>query len=93
MLIFNVGKEMNTVINDGFMNPDRFGYAVVPFKISDTEPKKGVPLWRIRRTNARSMGKRTFMHTKACKCGAFERRVYNNECFACWKIKVKKNGI
>lgn len=83
---------MQTVINDGFMNPDRFGYAAIPFKINgEIEPKAGVPLWRIRRSNARSMGKRTFMHTKACKaCGSFERRVYNNECFNCFKLERSK---
>uniref|UniRef100_A0AB39C8T1 Uncharacterized protein n=2 Tax=unclassified Obolenskvirus TaxID=2267235 RepID=A0AB39C8T1_9CAUD len=77
--------KMNTTINDGFMNPDRFGYAVVPFKISDKEPRKDVPIWRINRTNARSMGKRFYEHTKPCKCGSLLRRVYNNECFDCWK--------
>jgi hypothetical protein len=82
--------EMNHVINDGFMNPDRFGYAVIPFKISDKDPRKDVPIWRINRTNARSMGKRFYEHTKPCKCGSFLRRVYNNECFDCWKLEKKK---
>ncbi|ADO14428.1 AB1gp57 [Acinetobacter phage AB1] len=81
---------MNHVINDGFMNPDRFGYAAIPFKISDKEPRKDVPIWRIRRTNARSMGKRFYEHTKPCKCGSLLRRVYNNECFDCWKLENKK---
>lgn len=80
---------MNTVIKDGFMNPDRFGYAAIPFKISDKEPRKDVPIWRIRRTNARSMGKRFYEHTKPCKCGSLLRRVYNNECFDCWKESKK----
>lgn len=83
------GGKMNTVINDGFMNPDRFGYAAIPFKISDKEPRKDVPIWRIRRTNARSMGKRFYEHTKPCKCGSLLRRVYNNECFDCWKENKK----
>lgn len=76
---------MNTVINDGFMNPDRFGYAVIPFKISDKEPRKDISPNVIARSNARSMGKRFYEHTKPCKCGSFLRRVYNNECFDCWK--------
>ena len=30
---------MNHTINDSFMNPDRFGYAVMPFKLDgDREP-------------------------------------------------------
>lgn len=82
---------MNHQIKDSFMNPDRFGFAAIPFKLSDSEPRDDIPLWRIRRSNARSMGKRTFMHTKACKsCGSFERRVYNNECFNCWKLERSK---
>ena len=48
---------MNHSINDGFVNPDRFGYAVIPFKLNDKEPRPDVPKWRIARTNARSMGK------------------------------------
>lgn len=82
---------MNHIINDSFMNPDRFGFASIPFKLSDCEPRSDIPQWRIARTNARSMGKRTFMHTKSCKaCGSFERRVYNNECFNCWKLERSK---
>lgn len=80
---------MNTVINDGFMNPDRFGYAVIPFKISDKEPRKDISPNVIARSNARSMGKRFYEHTKPCKCGSFLRRVYNNECFDCWKLERK----
>ncbi|AID17941.1 hypothetical protein AVT64_gp65 [Acinetobacter phage YMC11/12/R2315] len=50
---------MNHVINDGFMNPDRFGYAAIPFKISDKEPRKDISPNVIARSNARSMGKRS----------------------------------
>jgi len=83
---------MSSLINDSFMNPDRFGYSLVPFKVSiDKEPRKDIELWRMRRSSARSMGKRTFMHTRACKsCNSFERRVYNNECFNCWKLEKSK---
>ena len=78
---------MNHSINDSFMNPDRFGYAVIPFKLNDKEPRHDVPKWRIARSNARSMGKASFTHTKACRCGSFEKRVYNNDCFDCWKLR------
>lgn len=83
---------MNTVINDGFMNPDRFGYAVVPFKMEGNKPPpKTVPKWQINRTNSRSMGKATYLHTKPSKCcGSLVRRVYNNECFDCWKGSKNK---
>lgn len=78
---------MNHTINDGFMNPDRFGYSVMPFKLDgDKVARKDIPAWRIRRTNARSMGKRMYEHTKPCKCGSLLRRVYNNECFDCWRL-------
>ena len=79
---------MNRTINDSFMNPDRFGYAVVPFKLDGSrEPCSDVPKWRIARTNARSMGKPTYLHTKPCRaCLSLIRRVYNNECFDCWKL-------
>lgn len=80
---------MNHVINDGFMNPDRFGYAVIPFKISNKEPRKDISPNVIAGSNARSMGKRFYEHTKPCKCGSFLRRVYNNECFDCWKESKK----
>ena len=79
---------MQHTINDSFMNPDRFGYAVVPFKLDGSrDPRSDVPKWRIARTNARSMGKPTYLHTKPCRdCLSLIRRVYNNECFACWKL-------
>ena len=82
---------MNTVINDGFMNPDRFGYASVPFKLDGCmeTPREDIPKWKIARTNARSMGKRTFIHTKQCRCGSYERRVYDNKCFPCFKLTKK----
>lgn len=80
---------MNHVINDGFMNPGRFGYAAIPFKISDKEPRKDISPNVIARSNARSMGKRFYEHTKPCKCGSLLRRVYNNECFDCWKESKK----
>lgn len=82
---------MQHTINDSFMNPDRFGYAVVPFKLDgNREPRSDVPKWRIARTNARSMGKSTYLHTKPCKaCLSLIRRVYNNECFDCFKLEKK----
>lgn len=81
---------MQTVINDGFMNPDRFGYAVIPFQISDKEPRKDISKNVISRSNARSMGKAMYVHTKSCKaCDSNLRRVYNNSCYDCWK-KSKK---
>lgn len=82
---------MQHTINDSFMNPDRFGYAVVPFKLDgNREPRSDVPKWRIARTNARSMGKPTYLHTKPCRaCLSLTRRVYNNECFDCWKDRKK----
>ena len=81
---------MNHSINDSFMNPDRFGYAVIPFKLNDKEPRHDVPKWRIARSNARSMGKASFTHTKACRCGSFEKRVYDLKCMPCFILEKKK---
>ena len=83
---------MQHTINDSFMNPDRFGYSVIPFKLDgNIEPRSNIAEWRINRTNARSMGKATYLHTKPCKaCLSLIRRVYNNECFDCFKLERKK---
>ena len=83
---------MQININDPFMNPNRFGYAVVPFKLDgNREPPEHVPQWRIRRSNARSMGCASFTHTKPCKaCGSLEKRVYDLKCMPCFKIGKKK---
>lgn len=83
---------MNTTINDSFMNPDRFGFATIPFKLDgNREPRPDVPKWRIARSNARSMGKPTFQHTKPCKCcSSLERRVYDNKCYPCFKVSKGK---
>mgnify|MGYP003621356577 FL=1 len=78
---------MNHSINDSFMNLSRFGNANIPFRLSDKEPRSDVLKWKIARSNARSMGKASFTHTKACRCGNFETRVYNNDCFDCWKLR------
>lgn len=83
---------MNRIINDRFMNPAAFGHIRnIPFHIdSNREPPKHIPKWRIARSNARSIGKATYQHTKPCKCGSSERRVYNNECYPCFKLGEKK---
>ena len=82
---------MNHTINDSFMNPDRFGHAVIPFKLAgDREPRKDIEKWRIARSNARSIGKSTYLHTKPSKCcKSLVRRVYDNSCFKCYKGKSK----
>lgn len=81
---------MNLSIKDSFMNPDRFGFASIPFKLDgNKEPPAHIPLWRIARSNSRSMGKSTFTHTKQCHCGSFERRVYDNKCMPCFKVSKK----
>ena len=79
---------MNHSINDSFMNLSRFGNANIPFKLSDKEPRADVPKWRINRSNSKSMGKPTCSHTKPCgACLSLIRRVYNNDCFDCWKLR------
>ena len=80
---------MNHSINDSFMNLSRFGNANIPFKLNgDRLPGADVPRWRINRSNSRSMGKTTYLHTKPCgACLSLIRRVYNNDCFDCWKLR------
>lgn len=81
---------MNHTINDSFMNPDRFGYSVIPFKLSDSEPRKDISPNVISRSNARSMGKPMYKHTNKCKmCKSNLKRVYDNSCYSCWK-EIKK---
>ena len=72
------------------MNLSRFGNANIPFRLSDKEPRSDVPLWRIARSSARSMGKASFTHTKACKCGSFEKRVYDLKCMPRFKLSKNK---
>lgn len=83
---------MNHTINDRFMNPNVHGYPVVPLKLDgDKTPRSDIPIWRIRRSNARSMGSASFTHTKPCKsCGSFEKRVYDLKCMPCFKESKKK---
>ena len=81
---------MNHTIKDSFMNPSRFGYANIPFKVNGEHgARDDIPQWRIARSNSRSIGKPTYLHTKPCKCVSVVRRVYNNECFDCFKGKKK----
>mgnify|MGYP007009152313 CR=1 FL=1 len=69
-----------------------FGATPTSFKLpGDREPRADIPQWQINRTNARSVGRRTFMHTTPCRvCGSLERlthRVYIgtkiNKCAGC----------
>lgn len=81
---------MNHSINDSFMNLSRFGYSVVPFKLGDKTPRSDIPLWRIARSNARSMGRVSYLHTSPTKCcNSLTRRVYDNSCFECFKREKK----
>ena len=85
---------MQIAINDRFMNPDRFGFASIPFKLDgDREPPEYIPKWRIARSNARSMGKASFNHTKPCKsCGSLEKRVYDLKCMPCFRLIKLSNA-
>lgn len=77
---------MNHTINDSFMNPDRFGYAVMPFKLDgDKVARKDIPIWRIRRTAYPVVWVKECMNTLSLVNAVhFYARVYNNECFDCW---------
>lgn len=78
---------MNHLIQDRF-NADferMFGYVPTSFKLDyDKPPRADIPQWQINRSNARSVGRKTFMHTKPCsKCGGLERVVRTNKCKGC----------
>ena len=83
---------MNTSIRDKFQDLGRFGNAPVPFTLTANHIQRAdIPKWRIARSNARSMGKPTFTHTKPCaRCGGLEMRVYNVACAECHKRGVRK---
>lgn len=70
-----------------------FGFTNAYFKLDgDREPPEHIPQWRINRTNARSIGKPMYLHTKASKCcGSLVRRVYDNTCYDCF-LKEKRNA-
>ena len=57
------------LIIDRFTAFDRVrGNEPLPFKLDgDREPRPDIPQWQINRTNARSAGRKTFMHTKPCR--------------------------
>ena len=78
------------------------GNEPLPFKLDgDREPRADIPQWQINRTNARSVGRRTFMHTTPCRvCGSLERlthKVYAgtkiNKCFVCSDEYVKSTKM
>ena len=81
------------LIIDRFTAFDRVrGHEPLPFKLDgDREPRADIPQWRINRTNARSAGRKTFLHTTPCRaCGGLERlthKVYAgtkiNKCAGC----------
>lgn len=80
-------------ILDRFTAFDRVrGSEPLPFKLDgDREPRADIPQWQINRTNSRSAGRKTFMHTNPCRvCGSLLRlthKVYTgtkiNKCAGC----------
>ena len=95
---------MNQFIQDRF-NTDferMFGYVPTSFKLDgDKSPRSDIPQWKINRTNARSVGRRTFMHTTPCRvCGSLERLTHQvyagtkiNKCFVCSDEYVKSTKM
>ena len=91
------------LIIDRFTAFDRVrGNEPLPFKLDgDREPRADIPQWRINRTNARSAGRKTFLHTKPCRvCGSLEgltHQVYAgtkiNKCFVCSDEYVKSTKM
>lgn len=90
-------------ILDRFTAFDRVrGHEPLPFKLDgDREPRADIPQWRINRTNARSAGRKTFLHTKPCRvCGSLERLTHQvyagtkiNKCFVCSDGYVKSTKM
>lgn len=75
-----------------------FGATPTSFKLpGDRPPRPDIPQWQIDRTNARSVGRRTFMHTKPCRsCGSLERLTHKfyagtkiNKCMTCFNLERK----
>lgn len=94
---------IESLIIDRFTAFDRVcGNEPLPLKLDgDREPRADIPQWRINRTNARSAGRKTFLHTKPCRvCGSLERlthKVYAgtkiNKCFVCSDEYVKSTKM
>ena len=79
-----------------------FGSTPTQFKLDgDREPRADIPQWRINLTNARSAGRKTFLHTKPCRvCGSLERLTHQvyagtkiNKCFVCSDEYVKSTKM
>lgn len=80
------------MIADKFLDASRFGVTkITTFKLDGCkEPRPDIPKHQINRSSARSRGDKTFMHTKPCRCGSIERRVYQNDCYPCFKLSKNK---
>lgn len=68
------------------------GSALMSFKLDgERPPRADIPKWRINRSNARSAGLKTFLHTKPCRlCGGLVRLTHRfyadtkiNKCAGC----------
>lgn len=42
-----------------------------------------IPQNQVNRSNARSMGRRTYQHSKTCNCGSNYRNTWTNKCAGC----------
>lgn len=73
-------------ISDRFQNDfaNVFGVNAGHFSHGVEKPKRAdIPQHQINRSNARSMGRATYQHTKQCRCGSFTRGTWSNKCVGC----------
>lgn len=83
LILDNFNRDFNLVFGTGTRSH---------FKLDgDRQPPKHIPQWQINRSNARSIGQKTFLHTAPCRsCGGYVRLTHKcyegtkiNKCAGC----------
>ena len=60
-----------------------FGVERGHFSFGESKDRADIPQHQKNRSNARSMGRATYQHTKPCDCGSFTRGTWSNKCVGC----------
>lgn len=61
-----------------------FGVERGHFSFGESKDRADIPQHQKNRSNARSMGRTTYMHTKQCaQCRSLERDTWSNKCKGC----------
>ena len=73
-------------MNQEYEASSHFGVSAGHFSFGNIPSVRAdIPRNQVRRSNARSMGRKSYLHSKTCQCGSNYRNTWTNKCVECGK--------